>query len=234
MKKFFPIGALLFLFLTSCEPDMDFRQDPIDTQNAILVDASKDGGGWWFPQAPPTFNAMAPHQGKAMADYLRNLGYRVDELPRGDTITQATLANYKCVIRASGFYNYSANEVAAFQTYLSNGGSLLLINDHMQTSTNDLLSSTLGVNFEGTIYGDVNQYATHSITQGATSFYYNAGSFIRNPDPARMTVLGWVNTNAVMGILNHPSAKIFFIGDINGLEGMPQPFTGNLFNWLLN
>lgn len=234
MKKFIPIWVLLFLFISSCEPDMDFRDHPNEAGNTILVDASKDGGGWWFPQGPPTFNAMEYHQGKAMADYLRNLGYKVDELPRGDTITQAKLANYKCIIRASGFYNYSANEVAAYQTYLSNGGSLLLINDHMSYTTNDLLCATLGVNFEGTIYGDVNQYATHSITQGATPFYYNAGSFIRNPDPARMTVLGWVNTNAVMGILHHPSAKIFFIGDINGPESLPQPFTGNLFNWLLN
>ena len=234
MKKLIPGLILLSLLFAACEPDADIAPRLNEAGNTILVDASKDGGGWWFPQTPPVLSASAPHQGKAMADFLRHLGYQVDELHVGDTITLAKLNNYRCVIRASGFYNYSASEVQAYQLYLNGGGSLLLTNDHMQYTTNDLLSATLGVDFEGTIYGNVDQYATHAITQSATPFYYNAGSFVRNPDPARLTVLGWVNTNAVMGIVRHPVARIFFIGDINGIEGMPQPFMGNLFNWLLN
>ncbi len=40
----------------------------------ILIDASHDGGVWWFPQSGP-FSPGAPHQGKALADHLRGLGH---------------------------------------------------------------------------------------------------------------------------------------------------------------
>src|SRR5690349_15691468 len=39
----------------------------------VLVDASRDGGDWWFPQGT-TVDPNAPHQGKALADYLRSQG----------------------------------------------------------------------------------------------------------------------------------------------------------------
>ena len=46
----------------------------------VLIDASRDGGVWWFPQVAP-FSAEAGHQGKALADHMRGLGYFVEELP---------------------------------------------------------------------------------------------------------------------------------------------------------
>jgi len=37
----------------------------------------------------------------------------------------------------------------------------------------------------------------------------------------------------VMGILyTYSNSRIFFLGEINGLETIPQPFTQNLFTWL--
>jgi len=36
----------------------------------------------------------------------------------------------------------------------------------------------------------------------------------------------------VMGILNYPKSKVFFIGDTNGLEVQPQPFIDNLIKWM--
>ena len=42
-----------------------------DASKKILVDASKDGGVWWFSQGTgDVFSADADHQGKALADYL--------------------------------------------------------------------------------------------------------------------------------------------------------------------
>ncbi|HEY5967001.1 MAG TPA: hypothetical protein VIU35_03435, partial [Chitinophagaceae bacterium] len=75
---------------------------------SILVDASKDGGVWWFPQSPVTgFSATNHHQGTALADYFRSLGYQVDELPRGAIITSELLDKYSKVIRPSAFFSYS-------------------------------------------------------------------------------------------------------------------------------
>src|SRR5512136_209974 len=57
---------------------------------SILVDASRDGGVWWFPQEWP-FDPESAHQGRALASYLRGKGFRVDELGRPTTITPGVL-----------------------------------------------------------------------------------------------------------------------------------------------
>src|SRR6187549_3774745 len=94
------ILSTLTVLLLSCvkEPSLLSNTDPttsispkpttnIPASKSILVDASKDGGVWWFPQGQAGFSATNPHQGSALADYFRNLGYQVDELPRGAIIT---------------------------------------------------------------------------------------------------------------------------------------------------
>jgi hypothetical protein len=34
-----------------------------------------------------------------------------------------------------------------------------------------------------------------------------------------------------MGLLHGRAAKVFFIGDVNGIQTMPQPFVNNLLAW---
>jgi hypothetical protein len=206
----------------------------------ILVDASKDGGGWWFPQGPGGFSAINPHQGKPLADYFRNLGYQVDELPRGATITSELLDKYSKVIRPTAFFSYSNKEITAYTSFLGRPSSLLLVSDHMTNTVNDQLSASLGLVFEGTYWGPITSFQPHVITSGVTSLDYIAGSVIKSWDPSKITVLGYKNIQsgnettvaAAMGIVKHPSSKIFFIGDVNGIEQVPQPFISNLNSWL--
>jgi hypothetical protein len=214
---------------------------PNPNAKPILVDASKDGGGWWFPQGPSTgFNAEANHQGKPLADYLRSLGHSVDELPRGATITTELLSKYTIVIRATAFFNYTTEELAAYETFLSRSSSLFLISDHLQHTVNDRLSAQLGLMFEGAYWGPITSFQLHPVTTGVNSHNFIAGSVIRNWNPSKITVLGSINLQSgdegtmlgAMGIVNHPTSKIFFIGDINGIEQVPQPFTSNIVRWL--
>jgi hypothetical protein len=70
----------------------------------------------------------------------------------------------------------------------------------------------------------------------------------QNPD---VDVLGWLgaedlaglNFNGVrdenepvaapvIGILNYPKSRVFFIGDMNGIEIQGQPFIDNLIQWM--
>lgn len=207
--------------------------------NAILVDASRDGGVWWFPQSPATgYDATQPHQGKALADYLRGLGYVVDELPRGTVITDSLLGRYDKVIRANAFGNYTASELAAYAALLDRPSALLLVQDHLTHTGNDNLSQRLGLPFSGAQHGTITRFAPHDITKGVTAHPYIAGSVIANPDKTKMTVLGTLSSSAdstasaAMGILHHPTARVFFMGDVNGLEQVPQPLTGNIVQWL--
>jgi hypothetical protein len=61
---------------------------------------------------------------------------------------------------------------------------------------------------------------------------YIAGAVLPSTATPGIQVLGSLSTGeAVMGLVTNRPARIFFIGDINGLEGMPQPLVNNLFAW---
>ena len=204
--------------------------------NTILVDASKDGGVWWYPQSG-NFSPSAPHPGKALADYLRNMGFVVEEAPRGKLITWSYLSQFKRVIRLGGFGSYTKEEINAYDSLVSNAASILIVQDHLQNFPNDALSSHLGLNFSGSFSGTITQFAQHPVTVGVSSLSYIAGSVIVDPDTDKITTLGSLSSSnsqqlTSMGILKHSRAKIFFIGDGNGLEQLPQPFTDNLVKWL--
>lgn len=223
--------------LVAYGPDPVTPSDSVKPKT-ILVDASKDGGVWWFPQAD-SFSDSAMHQGKPLADYFRSLGYTVDELPRGKIVTKEELKPYKYVIRVGGFATYQAEELAAYDSCLKESSSLLYLNDHLTYFPNDALSEHLGLDFTGAITGNITNFVDHNITSQVTTLPYIAGSYITNPNPDKITVLGYMQLAdaahtqvAAMGVLKHPTSKIFFMGDSNCIESLPQPFTKNLVAWL--
>jgi hypothetical protein len=249
-KLSFGVYIILMLLITSlgsCQKEIsgpmnDSPAGTIKDEKAILVDASRDGGVWWFPQSPSTgFSEKEDHQGKGLADHLRKLGYKVDELPRGAIITTSFLRKYSKVIRAAAFSNYSPDEITAYESFLNESSSLLLMSDHLANTVNDQLSDRLGLNFEGVHMGPaITNFQTHPVTAGVTSLPFIAGSYIRNWDPSKIKVLGTLTvysgasaiTVGAMGVVHHKSSRIFFIGDSNCIETLPEPFTSNLVNWL--
>ena len=244
MKKIIPVIAVLSIFLSSCTQELEidgvsFANYPVPVfkiRDTILIDASRDGGVWWF--TPGGTNGPAgTNQGAALYNYLTSLGYVVEELRVGEAITRERLRRYDLVIRAGEYGTYTSDEIAAYQEFLNRNSALLLISDHSAQLQNDQLATLLGLNFEGSYTTDITQFNTHPITQGVTSHQYIAGSIIRNPDPQKITTLGYysdanITNAAVMGIVQHPTSRIFFIGDINGIEQVPQPFTSNVVKWL--
>ena len=267
MKILIPALSLMFILaITGCQKTIQATEDdhssvqiPTDTTSAnsndnILVDASKDGGGWWFPQGPPSFSDSANHQGKPLADYLRSLGYHVDELPRGAVITDELLANYSKIIRAAAFFPYTDEELDAYKNFMNKPGAILLFQDHLSYTTNDKLSEYLGLDFEGAIAGVITNFTNNEITNNINQLPFIAGSVVMNTENnPNITVLGSISKTGytvfdtgdpfngqtpaidppVMGtVTNFPNTKIFFIGDINGMESVPQPLTQNLVNWL--
>lgn len=246
--------------IEAIENDHSSAQIPGDSTssvpaNSILVDASKDGGVWWFPQASPDFSESVDHQGKPLADYLRSLGYHVDELPRGAVITNELLAHYSKIIRAAAFFDYTDEEIDAYKNFMNKPGAILLFQDHLSYTTNDKLSEFLGLDFKGAIAGVITNFANSEITNNTGDLPFIAGSVVMNTENnPNITVLGSISKTGytlfsngvdpfdgqtpdidppVMGIVtNFPNTKIFFIGDINGMESLPQPLTQNLVNWL--
>jgi hypothetical protein len=277
MKILIPALSLMLLAITGCQKSVhsltsdelsatvphDFDstttgEDSTTTDdgnnNSILVDASKDGGTWWFPQGPPSFSAAADHQGKALADYLRSIGYHVDELPRGAVITDTLLKKYSKIIRSAPFFEYTDEELNAYKNFMNRQGAILLFQDHLSYDENDKISQFLGLEFKGAVDGNVTIFANNAITNDVDPFYYIAGAVVTNSennpdikvlasvDKASYSVLnnadpfnGIIPDNGapVMGLVtNFPNTKILFMGDINSMESVPQPLTGNIVNWL--
>jgi hypothetical protein len=214
----------------------------------ILVDASRDGGEWWFPQTGP-FDVTANHQGKALADYLKSLGNTVTELPRPYTITTALLADYDVVIRAVGFSSYTAAELTAYQDYVQDGGKVLLLADH---HANDGLATSFGIHFQAVTRGAnmLSNYTVHPLTNGVGSLFYNVGSGVTSyPTGAqiigRLSATSYLDLNYnnikdvsepsgpdVLGVMTLGKGGIIFCGDTNLWLAVPQPLTDNFLAWV--
>jgi hypothetical protein len=225
----------------------------VPVSKKIVIDASHDGGVWWFPQSEITgFDQTKPHQGKVFAELLRSKGFKVDELGRGEELKEEHFMGYYIVIRVNGFQPYTKNERDVYDKLVKRGMNLVFFTDHKLNDSNDELGSMLGLEFRGVARGKVRTFTGHTITNNLDSLDYIAGSVLVNADKnPNIKVLGWLGENdfgdlnfngirdigepyspAVMGILNYPKSKIFFIGDANGLQVMPQPFIDNLINWM--
>ena len=159
---------------------------------------------------------------------------------------------YFIVIRVNGFQTYTANELEVYSKLAKRGMNLVFFTDHKKYDPKDELGDLLGLEFRGIAGGEISKFVSHIITENLTSLDYIAGSVLINADQnPDIQVLGWLGENdyadmnfngirdesepgspPVMGILNYPKSKIFFIGDANGLQIMPQPFIDNLINWM--
>jgi hypothetical protein len=228
---------LLTFIISGCSRTDIIERPSVNKPKKILIDASHDGGAWWFPQSINSgFSQSNPHQGKALADHLRSKGFIVDELPSYTPITNTLVQQYDKVIRAGSYGVYQESEIKAYEKLLTGKSSLFLISEYKRAEETDLLAKRIGVDFSGTYYGNVNLYAPHSITNGATPFYYNAGSIVTNQtSKSQIQIMAWLDNNInlpVGGILKHPTSKIFFLGDLNGIESLPQPLTNNIINYL--
>lgn len=202
----------------------------------VLIDASKDGGVWWFPQSGP-FNPANPHQGKALADVLRGHDYTVDELPRGTAVTDSLLTNYRLVIRVGSCTPYSSAELNAYDRFVARGDATLwLLTDHMNggCSQSDPLAGRFGgITYAGGESGTITTFSTHAITAGVTHLNYVAGATVVSFDAAKVEIFARMSPSnrGVMGIIKGYAAKVFFLGDSNGVQTVPQPLINNLIAW---
>ena len=213
---------------------------PAVRPNSVLVDPTHDGGVWWFPQSattPDGFNPELTHQGRALAQYLRGKGYTVTELGRGATLPTDSMRTYATVIRAGYYYDashpgYSPADLAAYKAYLDCPRTLVLLGEFLRDGRHDVLADSLGIPLTGIITSTITNFTAHELTTGVSSVPFIAGSFLESESDAAIQVLGRLPTGErVMGVLVKGNAKVFFMGDTNGIQEVPQPLVQNLVAW---
>jgi hypothetical protein len=232
-----PNGTPLGVPITTFTSPATSESCPAVHSRSVLVDATHDGGVWWFPQGAGGFNPDSAHQGRALANYLRAQGYTVTELGRGATLPTDSLRTYATVIRAGYYYDaqhpgYSAADLDAYRAYLACPRTLVLLGEYLRDGRRDVLADSLGIRLTGIITSTITDFSTHALTTNVVSVPFIAGSYLESGSDPAVQVLGRLPTGeGVMGVLAKGEAKVFFMGDMNGIQQVPQPLVQNLVAW---
>ena len=182
----------------------------------VLVDASKDGGLWWFPQgAGAVFDPRQPHQGKPLADMMRAEGWEVVELPRGAVITAERLRDFDLIIRPPAYFRYTADEAMAYFESIVAGARVLLLGGGGGPN-NDKLAETFGLRFEPrSRFGSLKQWTSHPLT--AEIDCCDVAWTAVSEAPNNAVLLAWfnrgeVNPRPVLGYLSYGKGYLVFTG----------------------
>ncbi len=196
----------------------------------ILIDASKDGGLWWFPQAGH-FDAEQPHQGKIFADSLRQDGAEVVELGRGETITTDRLRGFDLVIRVPAFFTYSPSEANAYRYIVAGGTRLLIIGG--ATPNPDRVAEAFGLKFEKRAhFSSLKRWVPHPFFPAFGEDSESAWSGVVGV-PNEAVVLGWINNSKetpVQGYLPYGQGYVVFTGRAITLGRNGPSFSKALIN----
>ena len=201
-------------------------------QIRAIVDASKDGGTWWFPQSPPSFDVQKPHQGKAAADSMRAKGWDVVELPRGEVITPERLKGFDIVVRPTPFSPYAESEVTAYRNAVGAGARLLL----MGSAGGDAVSQGFGLTFGATSQiVSVDKVVPDAVTTGINALDIPWVAVMDMPKDA--VVLAWVdsqgaNEKPVLGYANYLEGYVLFAGTALGINDQGSALRGKLLTFL--
>jgi hypothetical protein len=229
MRSLLLTSGLAFLLLT-LNPCVAAGQKPL----RVLVDASKDGGLWWFPQGRGnTFDPKEKHQGKPLADFIRSKGWEVVELGRGEVITVDRLRDFDLVIRPPVFFDYAAEEVVAYRDSVMGGTRLLLLGS---SGTNDSLAAIFGLRFDSqNRFASVRQWIPHPLTVNMAGNDLPWASVSESPSSA--VLLAWLNqgegnSRPVLGYLPYGSGYVVFVGQAFISPDPDRNFFGSLIDTL--
>ena len=169
---------------------------------SILIDASRDGSLWWFPQKELCDPELL-HQGTNLVNYLKSLGYGTIELPlKPVTITSDLLKQNNIVIRIKPSISntYTEEEIESYKSYVKNGGKLILLGHFMMPGQKDVLAESFGIMFEGVARNErtMNRFLRHPLTKGMMGIPYSGSGITKYPEKA--TIVAWLSENTYVDL----------------------------------
>ena len=81
------------------------------------------------------------------------------------------------------------------------------------------------------VSGTITEFAHHPLTDGVTALPIVGGTMLTAGHPGTVRTLARFGGLPVMGLVQGWAAKVLFLGDVNGLETVPQPFVDQLIAW---
>lgn len=221
-------AGMLFLSTPSQLP----AQEPEKIR--IVVDASKDGGTWWFPQEKKGFDPAKPHKGKFLADYLRTVCDELVEIAPGEIVIDQ-LKETTLVVRFNSYGPaYRPEEVAAYKNLVERGGRILLVYGAPLKGSTDAVADALGIRFgQGAQTPFIKKWANHPITTGLKDVPFMTGSVISGYPASAIQLATMANGQSIFGMADVGKGKVIYLGTIAPLIGLSQPFTERIIAELL-
>lgn len=212
-------------------PSTASAQDP---KVRIVIDASRDGGTWWFPQKENEFTAGKPHQGKALVNYLKKFTPEVVEIVRGEIIADK-LKDASVVVRFNVLGQaYSPKEIAAYKDYVESGGRILLVYAAPAKGPSDAVAEALGIRVgQRAETPFIKKWANDPLTAGLKDVPFNCGSVISGYPKAAIQLGMMANGQSVFGMVAIGKGKVVYLGSVAPLISVSQPFVENIFSELL-
>lgn len=198
----------------------------------VVIDASRDGGAWWFPQGPAPFDSEKWHQGSELAAYFKGRGWEVIEIPRGARLTNQ-LESASIVVRMNQFGTYLQTEVDAYREFVRKGGSLLLVRGYVRQNEaeNDSVAKQFGLRFEGVIEAAV-MHSAAAYRKDFDDTVYRIGSIVVRYPKSTRPLAYLDHDRLVMGMFRFGRGKIVFLSSVFSILHVRQQFTTRLFDEL--
>ena len=195
---------------------------------------------WWFPQAastPAGFNPDAAHQGTGAR--------RVPAQPRlhghGTRTRRHAADRQHADIRDRHSRRLLLRSVAPrvlgrrhrrIQGVSRLRPALVLLGEFLPDGRRDVLADSLGIPLTGNVTNAITTFTPRPLTTGVVTVPFLAGSYLAGGANSANSDAGRLPTGeGVMGVLAKGDAKVFFIGDVNGIQLLPQPLVQNLVAW---
>ncbi|CAN5900364.1 hypothetical protein BH11VER1_BH11VER1_11210 [soil metagenome] len=200
----------------------------------IIVDASRDGGTWWFPQEKKGFDSSKPHKGKFLADYLRTRCQEMIEIAPGEVVVDQ-FKEASLVVRFNSYGPpYRAEEVEAYKNYVDKGGRVLLVYGAPFKGSTDAVADVLGIRFgQAAQTPFIKKWAVNPLTAGLKDVPFMTGSVITGFPESAIQLATMANGQSIFGMTNVGKGKIIYLGSFAPLIGVSQPFTERVVDELL-
>lgn len=252
---------------TAPRPTQGFR-----TPLTVLVDASKHGGAWWADDEEPS-PVTVPKRAQALeqfaarnAIFLRPIAIspelRVGRQVRGSFDPEVIEPRERVILRVGSEGAYLPDEIAAYQSYVRCGGTVILLSDAKEPGTTDELAAAFGMEVAGraarattsvpTAGGGptLDSYVDHPVTDGATSLAMDDGTGLVDWDDWTRP-LGFLSEDSyldldgngrpdadepfaapALAIRTYGKGTVVFLGTTNILDQPEHPLFGQLLRYL--
>jgi hypothetical protein len=216
-------------------PHQDLTAEKMDTTGGTVL---------WDLTHGVYFNYEPSGRFSSVVSLLASEGYTVDTTTAGVDNVDLSVYDVLVVCVGSAWYSaYTASEITAIETFVNNGGGLLVMGENTNTPNGNInpvaqaFGATCGVSYLTPDDLYFANFAAHAIFTGCSQIYYRAAGELSASSPGQL--VAWADTGeGTVAVAESGAGRIVVTGDAdfcaNSYIGNAdnQLFAEDVFDWL--